>query len=76
MDFIERVADKVIPTLFLIVIGALFNLYMDVAFLKNVAQDYKKRADKLHAEMKVELDSCVKNDIIQNKDIEFILKGK
>lgn len=75
MDFIERIAEKVIPTLLLMVIVALFNLYMDVEFLKAKAIDYKGRADKIHDTMIVDLRECTRNDIVQNKDIEY-LKGK
>lgn len=75
MDYFEKIADKVIPALILGLIGAMFTMYMDVEFLKNKAIDYKTRADKLHDSMLIDLRECTRNDIIQNKDIEFI-KGK
>lgn len=72
MDFIERVAEKVIPSLMLLTILGLFKMYYDVETLKSIASDYKDRADKLHDEMKVKLETCSRYDIIQNKDIQFL----
>ena len=50
MDYIERIAEKIIPIALLGIIGALFTMYMDVQALKSTAIDYKNRADKAHEE--------------------------
>ena len=71
MNF-EAIAEKILPTIIIGIIGALFTLYMDVQFLKAIAADYKERADKAHSKYERQLESCTKHDIIQNKDIEFL----
>ena len=49
MEFIEKVADKIVPWMLTAIIIAGFTMYMDVQRLKEVAIDYKNRADKAHA---------------------------
>ncbi len=68
----ETIAEKILPTVIILIVGAMFTLYMDVQFLKAIAADYKARADKAHAKYEKQLESCTKYDIIQNKDIEFL----
>jgi ABC-type Fe3+-hydroxamate transport system substrate-binding protein len=47
MDFVEKLAEKIIPTLMIAVILSMFKMYMDVGELKRIAKDYKDRADKI-----------------------------
>lgn len=45
---VDELADKVLPTVLIGLVGALFAMYMDVQALKVIAIDYKARADKAH----------------------------
>lgn len=70
MNF-ETIAEKVIPTLILAVIGALFSLYMDVAHLKEIASDYKQRADEAHKKYERQLEYNSRNVIIQKEQLKY-----
>ena len=43
MDF-EKLAEKIVPTVLLIIVGSIFAMYMDVAGLKMVAKDSVERS--------------------------------
>ena len=55
MDFIEKLAEKIIPWAIIVIVIAGFTMYMDVQALKSIAIDYKNRADKVHEEQKIEI---------------------
>ena len=76
MEFMEKVAEKLIPWGMIVVIASLFGMYMDVSFLKITASDYLDRANESHKKYEIAIEACTKNDIVQNKDIEYLLKGK
>ena len=54
MEYIERIAEKIVPIVLLGIVGALFTMYMDVQSLKATAKDYKARADKAHDSYELE----------------------
>jgi len=55
MEFAEKIADKIIPWAIIAITVAGFNVYSDVQRLKEVAIDYKKRADKAHLRYEKEI---------------------
>ena len=67
MEFAERLADKIIPWALIAVIVAGFTMYMDVQRLKEVARDYKVRADEAHSryekEIRANREALIKNQL-------------
>jgi len=71
----ELIAEKVIPTMILAIIGAIVMMYMDVEALKAVAQDYKSDADKLHIEQNKHILENRDNMIqLQERDKNYLTK--
>ena len=52
---LDSILDKIIPWTITIIIVAGFTMYMDVQRLKEVAVDYKNRADKSHERYEKEI---------------------
>ena len=69
---IESIAEKIIPTVILAIIGATFTIYMDVQFLKQIASDYKARADMAHQKYERELENNTRDVIILKEQIKYL----
>ncbi len=51
MDFIERLAEKIVPIILIGIVGAVFTMYMDLQFLKLIASKEVETARKIHVEL-------------------------
>ena len=69
---IESIAEKIIPTVILAIIGATFTIYMDVQFLKQIASDYKVRADMAHAKYERQLENNTRDVIILKEQVKYL----
>ncbi len=71
MDW-EAIAQKIIPTLLILIVGAIFTMYMNVSSLMTLAENSVKKSEKQYEKYDKAIRACEKDDIIQNKEIEYL----